>query len=169
MLAYNYRKILILGDAGRGKTTFAEKLSKKISIPHYSTDDFFWKVKFTEPNDKGKSVEEISHIYRQDEWIMEGTTRRLIREGLEKADIIYLLKFGNIFSQYYYLIRRKFKRKHESFGALLGLLKHVTYKKYKKGYGNHTPPLSELIEPYKSKVVGLNSIKEINKCLEVIN
>ena len=61
-MPYNHKKILILGDAGRGKTTFAEKLSKKISIPYYSTDDFFWKVKFTEANDKAKSVEEISNI-----------------------------------------------------------------------------------------------------------
>ena len=161
-----HKKILILGDAGRGKTTFAEKLSKKISIPHYSTDNFFFKVKFTVVNDKAKSVEEISHVYKQDKWIMEGTTRRLIQEGLEKADIIYLLKFKNIIYQYYFLIKRKFGRKHESFGGLWQLLKHVTYKKYKNGYGNHTPPLHELLEPYKNKVVELNSMKEIDQLLE---
>jgi len=131
-MPYNHNKILILGDAGRGKSTFADKLSKKISIPHYSTDDFYWKVKFTEANDKEKSVEEISNIYKQNQWIMEGTTRRLIREGLEKADVIYLLQFNHIVQQYYFLIRHKFRRKHESFKDLWGLLKHVTYKKYKK-------------------------------------
>jgi adenylate kinase family enzyme len=168
MLTYKHKKILILGDAGRGKTTFADKLSKKISVPHYSTDDFFYKIKFSVVNDKEKSVEEISHVYKQNEWIMEGTTRRLVREGLDKADVIYLLEFNHILNQYYFLIKRKFRRKHESFAALWGLLKHVTYKRYKKGYGNHTPPLKELLEPYKTKVIKLNTIKEINQCLESI-
>jgi len=169
VLFYKHKKILILGDAGRGKSTFAEKLSKKISIPHYSTDDFYWKVKFTEANDKTKSVEEIFNVYKQDKWIMEGTTRRLIREGLEKADIIYLLQFSHIIQQYYFLIKRKFRRKHESFMDLWGLLKHVTYKKYKKGYGNDTPSLSELTESYKEKIIKFNSIKEINRYLKSIN
>jgi adenylate kinase family enzyme len=166
---YKHKKILILGDAGRGKSTFAEKLSKKISIPHYSTDDFYWKVKFTEANDKEKSIEEISHVYKQNAWIMEGTTRRLIREGLEKADVIYLLEFNNIIHQYYFLIKRKFKRKHESFMDLWGLLKHVTYKRYKKGYGSGNPPLRELLESYTKKVIRLSSMKEINQYLESVN
>lgn len=113
MSNYPHKKIFILGDAGRGKTAFAGKLSKHTDIPYYSTDDFFWKVKFTVPNDREKSVEEINPIYDKEEWIMEGTTRRLIIKGLEKADIIYWFKFKNILYQYYFLIRRCFTRKEE--------------------------------------------------------
>jgi len=169
MSNYKYKKILVLGDAGRGKSTFAEKLSNKTSIPHYSTDDFFYRVKFTEVNDREKSVEEIAHVYEQDEWIMEGTTRRLILAGLEKADIIYLLNFKNIIYQYYFLIKRSLTRKYESLNGLLQLLKHVTYKKYKKGYGNHTPPLHELLKPHEQKLIKLSSMKEINRYLDFIN
>lgn len=163
-MPYKHQKILILGDAGRGKSTFAQKLSKKTGISHYSTDDFFWKVKFTEPNDKAESVKEISKIYAKDSWIIEGTTRRLIKEGLEKSDVIYILKFKNIFIQYLALIRRKFKRKHESFKDLWGLLKHVTYRKYKKNYSQDLP-LETMIEPHKNKVTELSSYKEINNFL----
>lgn len=35
------KKILIIGASGRGKTTFAKKLSEKLSIQYYETDDFF--------------------------------------------------------------------------------------------------------------------------------
>lgn len=36
-----YKKILIIGASGRGKTTFAKILSEKLSITYYETDDFF--------------------------------------------------------------------------------------------------------------------------------
>jgi len=161
-----HKKIFVVGDGGRGKTTFAAKLSEHTGIPYYSTDDFFWKVKFTVPNDREKSVEEINPIYDKDEWIMEGTTRRLIIKGLEKADVIYWFKFKNILFQYYYLIKRSLSRKNERWVDLWELLKHVTYKKYKKGYGNHTAPLGELLEPYKNKIVVVSSMKSINKLID---
>lgn len=157
-----HNKILIVGDAGRGKTTLAEKLSKQLGIPWCSTDDYFWKVKFTEPNDRQKSEQEISEVYKRSQWIVEGTTRRLFQEGLEKADIIYLLEFKSIIFQYYFLIKRSFTRKHERLIDLYRLIRHVTYKRYKKNYGNHLPPLRDMLKPYSSKVVTLNSVKEID-------
>lgn len=165
MHKHTHRKIFILGDAGRGKTTFAKKLSEHTKIPYYSTDDFFWKVKFTVLNDREKSVEEINQIYDKDEWIMEGTTRRLMVKGFEKVDIIYHFKFNNILYQYYSLIKRNLTGKDEKFSDLWKLLKHVTYKKYKKGYGNHLPNLEELLKPYKDKVVEINSFRKINQIL----
>ncbi|MBN2094401.1 MAG: hypothetical protein JW740_03495, partial [Candidatus Zambryskibacteria bacterium] len=112
-----------------------------------------------------ESVKEISKIYAQDSWIVEGTTRRLINEGLEKSDVIYYLKFNNIIFQYMALIKRKFKRRHESFIDLWKLLKHVTFKKYKKNYSKDLP-LENMIEPYKNKVTKLSSYKEIDNFLD---
>ena len=125
-------------------------------------------MKFTEPNDKEKSVEEIGHVYAQDEWIVEETTRRLIQEGLDRADVIYLLEFKNIIHQYYFLISRHFKRTNESISGLWQLLKHVTRKKYGKRYGNYMPSLHELIGPYKEKIIKFNFLKEINQYLESV-
>jgi adenylate kinase family enzyme len=87
----HYNRIIIVGDAGRGKSTFAKKLSKKLNIKHYCTDDFFYIAKFSVINDKEKSVEQIAEVYKHDKWIMEGTTRRLIEGGLEKAEVTALL------------------------------------------------------------------------------
>lgn len=35
------KRVLIVGDSGRGKTTFAKHLSESLNIQAYSTDDFF--------------------------------------------------------------------------------------------------------------------------------
>ena len=158
-----YKRILVLGDSGRGKTTFANLLSKKLNIPHYSTDDFFWKVKFTEVNDRAQSVIEINKVYHSDEWVVDGTTRRLLNAGLEKSDAIFYLRYKSIIPQYYFIIKRKFRRKHESFSDLWGLLKHVTYKRYKKGYGNYSEPLDVLLKPYMNKTITFDSMRDIRK------
>ncbi len=161
-------RILILGDSGRGKSTFAKKLSEKMGITFYSTDDFYWKNKFTEPNNKEQSIKDIRKIYDQDEWIVEGGTRHLTQRGMEVADTIYLLEFNNILAQYYFIIRRSLGRKNERLIDLYKLLRHITYKKYKKGYGNHLPTIREMLKIYEDKVIHLRSLKEIRKCLDSI-
>ncbi len=160
------KRILIIGDGGRGKTTFAEKLSKKTGIPFYSVDDFFWKTKFSEPADKQQSVQAIEEVYKRDEWIVEGGSRPLIKTGIEKADIIYLLKFNSIIAQYYVLIRRSMMRDNERWIDLWRMLKHVTYKKYKRGYAGGMPSVKEMIGPFKEKVVILKTREAIRRCVD---
>ena len=160
------KRILIVGDSGMGKSTMAEKLSKRINIHFYSTDDFYWKTKFTEINDKQKSIDDLGKIYDKNEWIVEGGTRHLTQRGIEDADTIYFLKFNNILLQYYCIIRRSFGRKNERFIDLCKLLKHITYKRFKKDYGNHLPSLEDMLKPYENKVIRLRSLKGIHRCLD---
>lgn len=160
------KRILIIGDGGRGKTTFAENLSRKTGIPFYSVDDFFWKTKFSEPADKQQSVQAIEEVYKKDEWIVEGGSRPLIKRGIEKADIIYFLKFNNIIAQYYALIRRSLTRDNERWIDLWKMFKHVTYKKYKRGYAGGMPSVEEMIELFKEKVVILETREAIDRCVD---
>lgn len=159
-------KILIVGDACRGKSELAQRLSKKLGIPSYSTDDFYYEVKFTKVRDKQESFDGISKIYKKDKWIVEGTTERLIRPGLDSADIIVNLKHKNIPIQWVLLFRRYLRRDNETIGGLLKLMKHVLFKKHKLGNrkGKLTP--TEVVEPYKHKVITFHSFKEINNFVD---
>ncbi|MGI5897562.1 MAG: hypothetical protein ACOX6Q_00130 [Candidatus Dojkabacteria bacterium] len=61
-------KIYITGSAGSGKSTYAKKLSEKLKIPVYRTDDFYEekeKRMFT-----GKEISEVVDI--DSDWIIEG-------------------------------------------------------------------------------------------------
>jgi hypothetical protein len=82
--------------------------------------------------------------------------------------IIYFLRFKHIIHQYYFLTKRSLTRKNEGIVGWWNLLKHVTKKRYKKGYGGYHIPLYELLESYKLKTTELNSMKEIDQCLENI-
>lgn len=160
-----YNKILITGDAGRGKTTLAVRLSQKLGIPGYSTDDYYYEIKFSKPRDKQESVDMISKVYKEDKWIVEGTTRRLLEPGLEAADIIVYLRYKNIVPQWFTLFKRGLFRKNETLGGTFELMKHVFYKRYGLGYKKGAMTQTELIEPYKDKVVFLSSFKEMNNFL----
>lgn len=104
----------------------------------------------------------IKEIFKNEKWIIEGTTKHLIEHGLDSADKIIHLRYKNIPTQWAVLTRRYFKRDNETIGGTFKLMKHVLYKKYHLGYrkGKLTP--TEIIEPHKHKVVTLFSFKEID-------
>ncbi len=158
-------KILIVGDAGRGKSTLASKISTKLGIPNYSTDDFYYEVKFTKVRDRPESIAKISEVFKKEKWIVEGTTEYLLEPGLHSADIIIHLKYKNIPTQWAIIFKRYFQRDNDTILGSLRLMRHVLYKKYGLGYrkGKRTP--SMLIEPRKHEVVTLSSFKEINDFL----
>ena len=160
------QRVLIVGDAGRGKTTFAHRLSSALGIEAHSTDDFYWKIKFTEKQDPKVSLEAIENVYQNNSWIIEGTTTNLIRGGLEKADIIFLLEFGTILSQWWSILKRHLGRKEERLRDLVILLRHVFYTRYGIGYKRGTSTIRQLLHPYSAKVVPLSSYRDIDKCLE---
>ena len=158
-------KIIIIGEAGRGKSTLAEKLSKKMGIPHYSTDDYFFDVKFTKRRDKEQSIKDISKIYLGEKWIVEGTTRHLLEPGLDFADLIIFLKYNSGFIQCCNLFMRHFVRKDESLIETLKMMKHVVYKRYGLGYKKGKTTHAQLIAPHKHKVIELSSFKQIDHFL----
>ena len=159
------RKIIIIGDAGRGKSTLAYNLSKKLNISHHSTDDYFYEVKYIKPRNKQESIDSISHLFQQESWIVEGTTQHLLQPGLDLADVIIYLKYKNIFSQWFVLLKRHLSRKDESLKEVLSLMEHLFYKRYGLGYKKGKLTHEEVIWPYKDKVVVLDSFKKIRDFL----
>lgn len=159
-------KIIITGDAGRGKSALAERLSKKLGIPHHSTDDYFYEFKYFKARDRENALLEISKLYREDKWIVEGTTAWLLEPGMEVADIIIYLKYKNIFHQWLNIFKRYLRRKDDTLKETLILMRHVFYKRYGLGYKKGKMTHAEFLAPYKEKVIVLSSFKEIDSFLE---
>ncbi len=162
------QKIIITGDAGRGKSTFASKLSQRLNIPHYSTDDYFYEVKFTKIRDRQEALNKIKEVYQQDKWIMEGTTAWLLDPGMESSDTVIYLRYRNILQQWFVIFKRGLFRDNESLSGTLALMKHVFYKRYGLGYKKGKMTHTEFIEPHKHKAIILSSFKEIDEFMNKI-
>lgn len=165
-LSESTKKILIVGDAGRGKTTLASKIATQLDVQLYSTDDFFWKQKYTVRADQIKSIEAISKIYTQPEWVVEGTTRHLIEPGMQHADIILHLRFSSMLQQWWVLYKRYRKRRsanNERFGDFVVLARHVFQKRYQRGEQKNQQTIADLLLPYSEKVIELSSYTEMNE------
>lgn len=163
---FNFKKILIVGDSGRGKSTFAGILSKKLNIKQFSTDDFYWRKKYSVVMDKETSLKNISKIYNQKSWIIEGATRSLIREGIEKSDKIICLVYPNLLFQFWTLFKRKLTRKEETWSNLFNLYKHLFYKKYKLGQQINKDTIEEMLKPFSEKTIKLYSFREIDNFIQ---
>lgn len=171
MLKQTYNKILIVGDAGRGKTALAQKISKKLGLPHYSTDDSLYEIKYTIFKDRQKGLNEMAEIYRSNKWVVEGTTRYLLNGGMDAADIIIHLKYKSIFSQIFNLLKRHFVRKDKSLWQSLLLMRHVIYKRFqtkKSRQEMKQMTISEHILPHMHKSIVLTSFKEIDEFIDSI-
>lgn len=162
------KRILIIGESGRGKSVLAHKLSEKLSLPFYSTDDFFWKIKFSEPNDREESIEKVKAVYHTENWIMEGSSNHLFRPGLDHAEIIINLVFGNIFQQWWSIIKRSRSRSDENLKDLFKFIIYVTRKRLRIG-NNKEVLKAEMLSPYKDKIIVLKSFKEIDLFFNSIN
>ena len=82
------RRILIIGNAGAGKTTFAMKLAEKTGLPLVHLDKIYWCGDWEhlsrEEFDKAMQAE-----LEKDAWIIDGNYNRTIAERLGYCDGVF--------------------------------------------------------------------------------
>lgn len=110
---------MIIGQVGNGKSTFADKLGKKLQIEVFHLDLYMDNVVGRDRSgktDKDKVKSYIQEISQKESWIIDGnafTKDKDIR--IKNADVIYLFDSGRIVSFLKYLRRyivvRVFERK----------------------------------------------------------
>lgn len=163
-------KIYIVGGVGSGKTTLANKLSKKIKTKVYEMDNIAFKDRESYEREPPKTRDnKLKHILRKKTWILEGAyAGSWTKPIFKKADLIIILNINPKTAQRR-IITRFLKRKlnknregtiKEKLKDMLTLLKYA--KMYPKDYFQEHQKLSKRS---KKQFVILNNKKEIESFL----
>jgi len=89
------KRIAITGISGSGKSTLANKLGKKLDLPVFHLDKYFWGIGWKKRYaTKEEFTSVVDGFAKQDKWIIDGNYRSSnIDLRLERADTIIFLDF----------------------------------------------------------------------------
>lgn len=126
-------KIDIIGSVASGKTTLAGRISLKYSVPYFEKDNIVWER--TPDGDKKRTPEERDALFRQiitsDNWIVEGTPRKSLKESFECCEYIIVLderaiiRLVRVFKRW--VLQRLGKEKYNSKPTLKFLLFNIKW------------------------------------------
>ncbi|MDE5742139.1 MAG: adenylate kinase [Oscillospiraceae bacterium] len=87
-----FRKIIVIGSPGAGKSTFSRQLRDITDLPLYHLDMINHKPDRTTVT-REEFDSRLDEILRTDNWIIDGNYQRTIEMRLEKCDTVFLLDF----------------------------------------------------------------------------
>ena len=83
------QKVIVIGCPGSGKTTFAEKLQKKLDLPLYYLDAIWHKPDKTHiPREEFDA--RLAEILATDAWIIDGNYGRTLECRIAACDTVFL-------------------------------------------------------------------------------
>ena len=160
-------KIHIIGGSGTGKSYIADILSKQFKVPHFDLDDIFWDNNSQYYGIKmpiNRRIKLLEKILQEENWIIEGVYYKWLEDSFKKADYIFILNVSTWVYKYRIILRflkRKVgiaKGKKETIESLIKLIK------WTDNYNKETiPKIIDFLEPYKKKVIVLESAIDILK------
>lgn len=104
------KKIIVVGNAGSGKTVFATRLSEILGLPLINLDKEYWRPGWKE-TPREAWLEKHKNLVAGDEWIIDGNYSALLKERFLQADAVMFLDVSCT-QCYINLFKRKIKYSH---------------------------------------------------------
>ena len=95
MLFNEYKKIIIIGSAGSGKSFMSERLARLTGLPVIHLDKEFWKPDWEETK-RDEWIEKQSKFIQKDRWIIEGNYIGTLELRFVAADLIIFLDINRV-------------------------------------------------------------------------
>ena len=85
-----YKRIIVLGSTGSGKTVLSNSISKRTGIPVVHLDKEYWLPNWGRPT-QDEWINKLSTLVNNEEWIMDGNYIESLDERLKQADLVIVL------------------------------------------------------------------------------
>ena len=161
-------KILVIGSAGSGKTTFSKKLSIILNLPTIHLDKEYWKAGWVEPNHE-EWEDKVKELLQKEKWIIDGNYASTLELRVKEADMIIFLDY-NRFVCVNGVLKRVFKnRKKQREDLPEGCLDKLDLKFLKWVWDfpkKYKPRIIDILNRSNKEVVMLKSRKEAKLYLE---
>lgn len=119
MLENKYKRIIILGSTGSGKTHLAKMISKTKKIPIYYLDKEYWLPNWRRPSEQ-EWKKKLMEITNNESWVMDGNYIETLDIRLSRAELVIMLDIN----------QKKCLR-----GVFFRTLKGLFFKRKDLGYG----------------------------------
>jgi adenylate kinase family enzyme len=101
-------RIMIFGRPGSGKSTFALNLSKRLNLPLYHLDKYYFIENWQERN-REEFLQTQQEIVNQEKWIIDGNSVRSLEMRYQRAEIVLYFAYPRLLCLWR-LIKRSFKK-----------------------------------------------------------
>lgn len=89
------KRILIIGNAGAGKSTFAKALSQKLGLPLVHLDQLFWYGDW-QTVERLEFDQRLQEELEKPQWIIDGNFSRTLPHRLQYCDTVFWLDMPTI-------------------------------------------------------------------------
>ena len=88
MTDFSYKKIIVIGCPGAGKSTFSRKLHNVTGIELFHLDAIYWKEDCTHIS-RQCLIKKQKEILKKESYIIDGNFKRTLELRISKADIVF--------------------------------------------------------------------------------
>lgn len=86
---FNYKKVIVIGCPGAGKSTFSRKLHEKTALELFHLDSIYWN-KDASHISRDQLIEEQEEILKKDSYIIDGNFKSTLEMRIKEADVVFL-------------------------------------------------------------------------------
>jgi len=164
----DFKRILIIGNNGSGKSVLAQKLGTQLRLPVHHLDTLYWLPNWIK-QEREIMGQQIREITENPEWIIEGNYRVALEERMRRSQLIIKLDLP------LKVCIQNVKKRHAS-GVFVGMPNHGTINPYEdlddlinlsKIFEEKYAEFKPLFNKHQNKTLVLKSMKEANELLNL--
>lgn len=84
---FKYKKIIVIGCSGAGKSVFSRKLAAAVDLPLYHLDMLYWREDGTHI-ERFEFINKQNNILNKESWIIDGNYRNTLEIRIKASELI---------------------------------------------------------------------------------